>query len=282
MGEAAVARLEGRLTFDTISSIVAVCLGYAGFVYVFIHESRRHIRVSTEKTLLEGEMAAAREVQQVIVPEQGDSLPGFKVDSVYWPAQEVGGDFFQILATADGGLLIVVGDVAGKGLKAGMLVALLVGAIRTAVRFDPDPLVVLDELNQRLLGRGDALATCQTLRITADGAVTLANAGHLPPYLNGEPIAIEGALPLGVSGEAEFSVARLQIAPGDQLMFMSDGIVEAMDPEGRLFGFERIHELLHCATTAGEVAAAARTHGQQDDISVISVTRTAVLEPVPA
>ena len=98
----------------------------------------------------------------------------------------MGGDFFQILPHAsNGSMLIVAGDVAGKGLQAGMLVALLVGAIRTSAQFDPDPLVVLKVLNQRLCGRSHAAATCLALRIAADGGATLANAGHLPPYLNG-------------------------------------------------------------------------------------------------
>jgi serine phosphatase RsbU (regulator of sigma subunit) len=96
----------------------------------------------------------------------------------------VGGDFFQILPhPTNGSMLIVAGDVVGKGLQAGMLVALLVGAIRTSADFDPDPLVVLKVLNQRLWGRSHAAATCLALRIAADGGAMLANAGHMPPYL---------------------------------------------------------------------------------------------------
>jgi hypothetical protein len=276
MGIADVDRLENRLAFDCIAAILSVCLGYAGFVHVFIHEGRRHIRVNTEKAVLEAEMSAAREVQQVILPEQGEIFPGFEIESVYRPAKQVGGDFFQILSTGDGGLLIVVGDVAGKGLKAGMMVALLVGSIRTAARFDLAPVDLLKELNQRLLGRGDAPATCLALRIAGNGAVTLANAGHLPPYLNGEPMAMEGALPLGMTEDAGFSVMRFQLKTGDKLIFMSDGIVEATDSEGQLFGFERIRGLLAAGLNAALVAKAAQDFGQQDDISVMSVTRTAL------
>jgi serine phosphatase RsbU (regulator of sigma subunit) len=95
----------------------------------------------------------------------------------------------------DGSLLIVAGDVTGKGLKAGMLVALLVGATRTATDWTSDPEVILRTLNERLLGRGDAHATCLALNIKEDGQATLANAGHMPPYLNGEALAMDGALP---------------------------------------------------------------------------------------
>lgn len=221
----------------------------------------------------------AQEVQQVIVPVARTALPGFVIESEYRPAREVGGDFFQLIpGESDGSLLIVAGDVTGKGLKAGMLVALLVGAIRTAARFNPDPVAVLLELNERLLGRSDAQATCLALRIDADGGVTLANAGHLAPYLNGEPVAMEGALPLGMIDHAEPSVTRFKLEEGDRLVLMSDGVAEAMDADGTLFGFERIHDVLQTATTAAEIASAAQAYGQEDDISVISLTWSPVRE----
>jgi serine phosphatase RsbU (regulator of sigma subunit) len=226
----------------------------------------------------------AQEVQRVLIPEKLPQLPGLAIESEYRPALEVGGDFFQIIphpkngSVPDGSVLIVVGDVTGKGLQAGMLVALLVGAIRSTAEMHFDPLFVLKALNRRLLGRGQAHATCLALHITADGAVTLANAGHLPPYLNGEALAMEGALPLGMLASAEFSVMRFQLVPGDRLLLLSDGVVEAQDAQGRLFGFERIHALLEQPITATQVAVAAQHFGQQDDISVLSITRTAVPE----
>jgi serine phosphatase RsbU (regulator of sigma subunit) len=160
-----------------------------------------------------------------------------------------------------------------------MLVALLVGAIRTVARFDADPGVVLGELNQRLIGRGEAAATCLAMRIAADGSVKLANAGHLPPYLNGQPVAMEGALPLGMVEGAECSVMHFALQENDTLVLISDGIIEAMDADGSLFGFDRMAALLGTAVSATEVADAAERFGQEDDISVIMVTRTAVLEP---
>jgi serine phosphatase RsbU (regulator of sigma subunit) len=225
----------------------------------------------------------AREVQQMILPEARTTLPGLVIESEYRSVREVGGDFFQIIPRpADGSLLIVAGDVTGKGLKAGMLVALLVGAIRSTVESNTEPEYLLGVLNRRLLGRGDAQATCLALSIASDGKVTLANAGHLPPYLNGEPVAMEGALPLGMMPEAIFPVLCFQMAEGDRLVLISDGIVEATDAEGRLFGFERVHHLLCAAVSAAELAGAAQSFGQQDDISVISVTRAATLNPALA
>jgi phosphoserine phosphatase RsbU/P len=240
----------------------------------------RATRTSRQQALLEGELEAAREIQQVILPERIESVPGFTVESIYQPAEEVGGDFFQIIpGEQDGSLLIVAGDVAGKGLQAGMLVALMVGTIRTVADTSIDPESVLRALNKRLLGRGHSLATCLALKIARDGAVTLANAGHLPPYLNGEQVPMEGALPLGVIEGAEFSVNRFSLKDGDKLLFMSDGIVEATDAHGHLFGFDRVLELVRSAASPADLAGAAQSFGQRDDISVISVTRTAILEP---
>jgi serine phosphatase RsbU (regulator of sigma subunit) len=178
--------------------------------------------------------------------------------------------------------LIVVGDVTGKGLQAGMLVALIVGAVRAEAAHSNDPLTALNALNQRLCGRGEAHATGLALRVTRDGAVTLANAGHLPPYLNGKELPMEGALPLGMSPTAKFSLMHFRLAPEDRLLLMSDGVVEAQDKDGQLFGFDRVNKLLQQPITAAEIAAAAQDFGQQDDILVLRVTRDASsVSPTP-
>ena len=118
--------------------------------------------------------------------------------------------------------------------------------------------------------------------IQLDGRVTLANAGHIPPYLNGQSMDLEGSLPLGMLETPEFSLMRFQLKEGDRLMLLSDGIAEATDANGQLFGFERVQDLLQTATGAAQIAAAAQKFGQEDDISVISVARTAVLQAAHA
>jgi hypothetical protein len=223
----------------------------------------------------------AQEVQQVILPEAVTRHGGLVIESEYRPAREVGGDFYQIIPNEkNGSLLIVAGDVAGKGLQAGMLVALLVGAIRSTAEINADPLFVLQALNRRLIGRGNAHATCLALRIEASGAATLANAGHLPPYLNGKPVTMEGAMPLGFLDAAEFSVMRFEVEPGNRLVIASDGLAEAMNADGQLFGFARVQELVRDGKTAAELANAVQLFGQEDDISVIAVSRSPVPSPV--
>lgn len=170
-------------------------------------------------------------------------------------------------------MLIVVGDVAGKGLQAGMLATLIVGAIRTAAAFTNDPETILALLNERLQGR--RLVTCLALRIDRDGNAVLVNAGHLPPYLNGKELPIEGALPLGAVPGSEFSVLKFKLAEEDLLMLMSDGVAEAQSEKGHLFGFERVAEMLSGRATAAGLATAAQDFGQEDDITVLAVARLA-------
>jgi stage II sporulation SpoE-like protein len=273
--------LIGVFHLQPVPSDTGIDFAAIGIMFVLILSyifSIRHLRgMGMESFRMRTELAHAQEVQQVILPESRLALPGLVVESEYRPAREVGGDFFQMIPhKTDGSLLIVAGDVAGKGLKAGMLVALLVGAIRTAAQYARDPTAVLSDLNLLLTGRSDAQATCLALQISKDGAVTLANAGHIAPYLNGEPLPMEGALPLGMIESAESSVMHFQLNNRDTLMLMSDGVAEARDGHGQLFGFERVHQLLRTAKSAAEVASAAQTFGQEDDISVISITRTAV------
>ncbi len=143
------------------------------------------------------DMRQAQEVQQMLISTEATSTPGFFVEHVYLPASEVGGDFFQVLPANDGSLLIVIGDVSGKGLKAAMTVSAIVGALRgCALRA---PAEVLAHLNRVLHGQIGGLVTCCAALISADGGMTLANAGHLSPYLKGEELAVAGGLPLGIS-----------------------------------------------------------------------------------
>jgi hypothetical protein len=276
-GAAEMDRLHDRLTFDGVAIIVAVCLGYTGFLYVSISEGRRHVRVHTEMALLEGEMAAARQVQQLILPARGESFPGYTVESVYQPARQVGGDFFQILPAGSGGLLIVIGDVAGKGLPAAMLVSMLVGSIRATAEDTQDPVLMLRRLHERLVGRtSGGFATALAAHINGNGHVTIANAGHLSPYLDGREIELTGALPLGIDGGGRYEAARFELRTGGRLTFYSDGVVEAQNQKGELFGFDRAKAI--STQSAASIVEAAVHFGQADDITVVTIERLAIGE----
>jgi len=232
----------------------------------------RSIRDSRRQALLEGELAAAQQVQQVLLPEEIVSVPGFITESVYQPAQQVGGDFFQILPAGDGGLLVVVGDVAGKGLPAAMLVSVLVGAIRAVAEYTRNPAELLANLNERLIGRTQgSFTTALAVHITADGWVTIANAGHLSPYLDGKEVPLHAALPLGVLSGATYDTSQFYLAHASRLTFYSDGVVEAQNARGELFGFDRAKEI--SIQPAAAIVAAAQQFGQEDDITVVTIAR---------
>jgi hypothetical protein len=237
---------------------------------------RRFIIAQRTREQWKLEIAQARHVQQVLIPHELPQLNDLQIESEYRPAREVGGDFFQIVPNErDGSSLIAFGDVTGKGLQAGMLVALIIGAIRSAAQHDNDPQHMLEVLNEQLVERESASATCMVLRFAPGGTVELANAGQLPPYLNGREMQIEGALPLGILPGLDFPVTSFKLEPGDSLLLMSDGIAEAQNAHGELFGFERIEQMLRNPTTTSEIATAAQKFGQTDDILVLRVQRYA-------
>jgi hypothetical protein len=236
----------------------------------------RSTRMSRQQAVFEGELEAAREVQAVIVPEQAALVEGFTIESVYQPAQQVGGDFFQVLPLADGGLLLVFGDVAGKGLPAAMLVSMLVGVIRTVAEDTQAPEVMLAKLNERLVGRSrGGFSTALAARFDGDGQVTIANAGHLSPYLDGCEIELPGALPLGIVSGVSYETVRFTLAPGSRLTFYSDGVIEAQNPQGELLGFE--HGKALSTESAAVIVQAAKDFGQSDDITVVAIARNAAV-----
>ncbi len=239
----------------------------------------RSTRVSRQQALMESELEAARQVQQVILPDAIETVPGFRVETVYQPAQQVGGDFFQVIPAGAGGMLVVVGDVAGKGLPAAMLVSVLVGAIRGVATYTSDPAELLANLNERMVGRsGGGFSTALAAHISASGQVSIACAGHLPPYLDGVEVELPGALPLGVQSGVCYAAVEFRLQPGSRLTFLSDGVVEAQNEKGELFGFDRSRELSR--QPAAEIAEAARGFGQQDDITVVVIERVPEPEPV--
>ena len=229
-------------------------------------------RYSTEQSLrqnqLEQEYRSAQEVQQLLIPAAPPETPGFTVESVYLPAAEVGGDFFQILPASDGSLLIVVGDVSGKGLKAAMTVSTIVGALRNEK--ERQPAAVLSRLNQVLYGHISGFVACTAALIDANGKMTIANAGNIAPYRNGEELAVESGLPLGILADTTYTEATHRLNPNDRLTFVSDGVVEAANPQRELFGFDRTQAI--STQPAAAIASAAQSFGQQDDISVLSIT----------
>jgi phosphoserine phosphatase RsbU/P len=262
--------MDRKLPLPPFSLQIQIILDLVFLLAMLVFLIRRFTLARQREERLAGEFEAARQVQQVLLPGRLEPCPGFKVESVYRPADQVGGDFFQQIADGRGGMLIVVGDVSGKGLPAAMIVSMLVGAIRAETDRGTGPAALLRSLNVRMRGRAHGgFVTCLAAHLNATGLLTLANAGHLSPYRNGSEIELPGALPLGLVHDCDYDEISAQLEPGDRLMFLSDGVVEAQSGIGELFGFERTRAL--AIRPAEEIARAAQEFGQEDDITVVTV-----------
>ncbi len=252
-------------------TILLVAIIYAVFRYA-AEQTRRN-------SALEQEFKSAQELQRILIPESLPALKGYSVSSAYHPAHEVGGDFFQVIAQPAGsGLagaaLIVLGDVSGKGLKAAMTVSLLVGTARTLAEQSSDPAWILTGLNRRLEGRmQNGFVTCLVLRLEPSGKCMAANAGHLSPFLNHDEMQLPAALPLGVVSDGGYENMAFLMAPGDHLTLYTDGLVEARNAARELFGFDRVRNLIATNPDAQTASEAAVAFGQDDDITVLTVTR---------
>jgi sigma-B regulation protein RsbU (phosphoserine phosphatase) len=232
----------------------------------------RFTRVSREQTRVAAELDAAREIQRRLVPAQLPKVTGYALEAAYFPADEVGGDFYQVLDQGNGVQMVVVGDVSGKGLKAAMTGTLAMGALRALAAEGQGPAAVLMRLNRQLAETAEGgFVTCVCVRLGRGGEMTVANAGHLAPYQNGEELVVGSDLPLGISTEVQYAEHAFRLEPGEQLTLLSDGVVEARDAGGALFGFERTRAI--SKQTAAAIAAAALGFGQEDDVTVLTVGR---------
>ncbi len=257
--------------FTQLDLAKLIFLGAMAFVLV-----ERFAETHLERTRLGTEFEAARTVQQVLIPDKLPAIAGLAIESAYHPAQEVGGDFFQVLPLGDGAAFIVLGDVSGHGLKSAMTVSLIVGTLRTYAEFYRSPAKLLSGINRQLHGRGDGFATCIAMFIDAGGEVTLANAAHPNPYLNGQEFPTDSNLPLGILLDLDYAETRLHLAVGDRLTLLTDGVIEATNPATReLFGFTRTaHISTHSAQAIADEAQYFGAGGPQaDDISVLTVVR---------
>ena len=264
----------GPIEFST--GLVTYMIFLSSLIAVILY---RFVRVSQEEQRSTAEIAAARSVQAMLIPTQLPSNSYFMLESAYVPANGVGGDFFQVLPVDDGSILIVVGDVSGKGLQAAMNASTLVGAFRNELSHDPA--TILKHLNSVMFGSGAGLdammakdavasfATCLCARIYRNGTMEVANAGHLSPYRDGREMELPPGLPLGVIPGMTYEQCTFHLDQGVRLIFLSDGVVEATNADGELFGFERTQQVSN--EPARYIAQTAKRFGQNDDITVISI-----------
>ena len=160
-----------------------------------------------------------------------------------------------------------------------MTVSLLVGTFRTLAHYTQSPGEILRAMNQRMLARSSGgFTTCMVLRCDADGMLTIANAGHIAPYIAGKELQLENGMPLGLEAQSTYAECCFQLAPDQQLTLLTDGVVEARDQAGALLGFDQ--SAILSTQPADAIAGAAQAFGQADDITVLTLSYAGV--PAPA
>ncbi|MCL7452545.1 MAG: SpoIIE family protein phosphatase [Anaerolineae bacterium] len=259
---------------------------------IAIEKARLHME-ELKGQALEREMAVGREIQLSLLPKRLPSLPGWEFASFYEAARQVGGDFYDLFALPGDHrrLGVVVADVAGKGVPAALLMALGRTVIRSTAIGGNSPSTVLSRANDLIVSdsHSDLFLTAFYAALdTERGQMVYSSAGHNPPlWVRAEdgqvqPLGARGTV-LGVLEQIELEEREISVAPGDLLVFYTDGVTEAMDKEHQVFGETRLEALLaeHARATAGEVLQsvvdAVREHAgqvaQSDDLTVLVVKR---------
>jgi steroid delta-isomerase-like uncharacterized protein len=202
---------------------------------------------------IEQELRLARSIQQASLPKEVPQLEGWQISPFYRPAREVGGDFYDFHLLSEGRLGVVVGDATGKGVPAALVMATTCGMLQLAAQAldSSSPREVLERVNEVLLARipANMFVTCfYAILEPESGRLIYANAGHDLPYLrrrNGEAEELRArGMPLGLMLEMGYEEKEIVLDGGDSAFFYSDGLVEAHDPKGEMFGFPRLRELI--------------------------------------
>src|SRR5262245_30191705 len=200
---------------------------------------------------IEKDLQMARDIQQGLLLEAVPRLPGWEISAVSLPARDLGGDLYDFLPLADGWHGIMIGDVSGKGLPAALRMAVARTVFRHEARRGESPGPTLAAVNNGVLSEiPQGMVTMLYVMLdTQNGRVRIANAGHnYPVVINGQVHEVElTGLPLGVLGDSEYDEQATVLRHGDTVLLYTDGVVEATDGQGEMFGYERLTQALHLA-----------------------------------
>ena len=203
-----------------------------------------------ERERVEQELHVARSIQQASLPKEVPTLEGWQISPFYQPAREVGGDFYDFLKLSKGRLGILVGDATGKGVPAALVMASARSMLRALARASNSPGDVLRRVNDALVADipANMFVTCFYAILDPEtGSLTYANAGHDLPYLwhggDWEELRARG-MPLGLRPAMSYEQKEVMLEPRDSALLYSDGLVEAHDPQGEMFGFPRLRGLV--------------------------------------
>ena len=245
-----------------------------------------------ERERIEQDLRVARSIQQASLPKKVPELEGWQISPFYRPAREVGGDFYDFHLLSEGRLGLVVGDATGKGVPAALVMSSTRSMLRALARASNSPGEVLEQVNDLLVTDipPNMFVTCFYAILDPKRAtLSYANAGHDLPYLRhgdeAEELRARG-MPLGLMPGMSYEEGEASLKQGTSVLFYSDGLVEAHDPKGEMFGFPRLRALI---AERGEERSLGNLlleelHSfvgegweQEDDITLLTLKRSASL-----
>jgi serine phosphatase RsbU (regulator of sigma subunit) len=251
---------------------------------------RQQQQEAQERERIEQELRIARLIQQTLLPKTLPQLPGYDVAAYYQPAREVGGDFYDFLELEDGKLGLVVGDVTDKGVPAALVMATTRTMLRAAAQSLLSPGEVLRRTNDALVTDipPNMFITCLYAILEPEsGHLVYANAGHDLPYRRHGSAAEElraRGMPLGLMPGMGYEEKEVVLGKGESVLFYSDGLVEAHDPQREMFGFPRLQGLVGTHRSGGSslvgflLSELTRFVGedweQEDDITLVTLERS--------
>ena len=279
-------QMRYALVVITVNGVLALIVGLITYTY---EQMRAQIeREAAERGRLEHEMSVARDIQTELLPKSFPRIEGIDIYGFSVPARHVGGDCYDVIESGDGRLAITIGDVAGKGTPAAILMANVQAAVRALSESDVPAGRLVERVNKLVHGFTEAgvfITFFYAVLDTRTGELTYVNAGHNPPYVlrrDGEKEFLDrGGLIIGAVAGSTYEEGRLSLLPGDDLVLYTDGITEARNPLNEMFGEERLESLLirHRHMSAREIEERVYSHlkeftagaSQSDDISMVVV-----------
>jgi serine phosphatase RsbU (regulator of sigma subunit) len=250
--------------------------------------SERLRRAEEDREREAQELSAARVIQQQLLPKELPSLPGWRLGSYYQPARAVGGDFYDFLELSDGQLAIVAGDVTDKGIPAALVMTTTYSIFRSDAPGLVSPGAVLEQANNRLYPDipSHMFVTClYAVLDPVSGRLRYAKAGHNLPYVataDGVTELRARGMPLGAMPGMTYEENEAYLAPGDSILLHSDGLVEAHNPQGEMFDFPRLQEIVESSSGSEHLIDECLTElrefvgsdwEQEDDITLVTLQR---------
>jgi serine phosphatase RsbU (regulator of sigma subunit)/ketosteroid isomerase-like protein len=248
-----------------------------------------------ERERVEQELRVARRIQQAALPKEVPQLVGWRINPFYRPARDVGGDFYDFHLLPEGKLGLLVGDATGKGVPAALVMSTTCGMLQSAARAlgSSSPGKVLAQVNETLVARipTNMFVTCfYAVLDPEDGTLRYANAGHDPPHVRRSDAAAEElrarGMPLDLMAGMGYEEEEASLSEGESVLFYSDGLVEAHDPKGEMFGFPRLRALIAEHGEEGYLGEflmeelysfVGKGWEQEDDITLLTLRRSASL-----